>query len=224
MTNTNTLPPYLHLPTNTNTNITQIQAVYSALHSSLQSANLSTAVTNTNTHLTPNQLFLASLTALEGTITNHTHTSQVELLLLLQGCMNDKGVKYEVLLDRFPLLSRVLRALCQQILGENRGGIEEGWNARLKQVIGCASAGLIGLYTFKSCVRVEAAMKLLDALLGLCFPDIKIPPKIRRHAHSCTIGLLSSTSSSQDVIGDAIGGYIGVLLQGMCDEHPLQLY
>ena len=92
----------------------------------------------------------------------------------------------------------MLRALCQQILGENRGGIEEGWNARLKQVIGCASAGLIGLYTFKSCVRVEAAMKLLDALLGLCFPDIKIPPKIRRHAHSCTIGLLSSTSSSQD--------------------------
>lgn len=111
--------------------------------------------------------------------------------------MNDKGVKYEVLLDRFPLLSRVLRALCQQILGENRAGIAPQ-NARLKQVIGCASAGLIGLYTFKSCVRVEAAMKLLDALLGLCFPDIKIPPKIRRHAHSCTIGLLSSTSSSQD--------------------------
>lgn len=157
MTNTNTLPPYLHLPTNTNTNITQIQAVYSALHSSLQSANLSTAVTNTNTHLTPNQLFLASLTALEGTITNHTHTGQVELLLLLQGCMNDKGVKYEVLLDRFPLLSRVLRALCQQILGENRAGIAPQ-NARLKQVIGCASAGLIGLYTFKSCVRVFIAL------------------------------------------------------------------
>ena len=83
-------------------------------------------------------------------------------------------------------------------------------------MIGCGSAGLMGLYT-NSGVRVEAAMKLLDALLGLCFPDVKIPPKIRRHAHSCTIGLLSGVCNASDVIGDAIGGYIGVLLQGMCD-------
>lgn len=179
--------------------------------------------------VTSSEIFVVTLTALEGTITstseNHDAdgSPQFPLLQILENTI--PHLPPSLFASQFNLLSRLLRALTTATKGA--GFIADspadtmnatsdkmetkdelgGQNAKLRQIIKTSKVSLAYFLEKESMInggdgKDKALLKLLDGTLMVLFHDKR--PKVRKLAHASVLELLSSSDEEDEDLENAM--------------------